>query len=185
MAQVIHQKIQYCKDADHKGHIVIGEHGQRQRGTVEPEAPFSNDLLNAECNQGQKGHCVQPHNIPVIGDEKATEGIQYAEGGNCRVVFTGGALQIIGERCAGKRSLDQNHGGDRFGDILVPKEENEDGQGAGKVIVEVAEEAAAEPCIPGIDQAFTAYDPFIKLRKQGTVLMIKVHAQNGPSAEWD
>ena len=42
----------------------------------------------------QEEHGVQPHHIPVISDEKATEGIEHAEGGDCRVVFAGGALEL-------------------------------------------------------------------------------------------
>ena len=185
VAEIIHQEIQHGKNADHEGHIVVGEHGQRQRGGIEPKAAFFDDLLNAECNQRQGGDGGQPHHIPVISDEKATEGIEHAEGGDCRVVFAGGALEIIGKGGAGEGGLEQDHRGDGFGNIRVPKEENDNGQGAGEIVIKIAEKAASQAGIPGINQAFPAHKPLVQLRKQGAVLVVKIHAQNRPAAKGD
>ena len=59
---------------------------------------FINDTLNAENDQREYTHGVQPHDIPCISNKKTTEGIQQSERNTCRMRALRRFVQVICKR---------------------------------------------------------------------------------------
>ena len=92
-------------------------------------------------------------------------------------------LEIIAEGRARKRRSEKNHCRYRLGHILVAEDEHDYRKRAAQIVIEVAEKAASESCVPRIEEALHLRDTVIELRKKRAVLMIEIHSQNSDVTE--
>ena len=64
--QEVGQEVQNRENARHIAHIVIGQQQHCQRAGVKSALAGMDQPLNAQYDQWQQNHTVDPHNIPVI-----------------------------------------------------------------------------------------------------------------------
>ena len=141
------------------------------------------DAFNAENHQRKQNHGVEPHQIPVIGDKEAAEGIEHTERRSYGRVFAERLLEIIAEGSTRKRRRKENHCRYSFGHILVSEDEHDYRERAAQIVIEVAEKTASESGIPRIEEALHLRDTVIEFREERAILVIEIHSENGHIAE--
>ena len=115
----INEEIEHGENANHVCHVVVREECDCKSNNIEGCLLLIDYSLNSENNKREQVHCVDPHNIPVIGDKEAAECIENTESGDCEIVFMVRFFKIIGHCRRGKGILDVYHCTDCFGDILM------------------------------------------------------------------
>lgn len=169
----INEEVKNTKEANHIRHIIVGEESESQSGYIEFTFSFVDDVFDTENDERQEVHGVNPHNIPIVRNEKSAERIHQTESRNGKIVFMERFFEEVSKNCGGERIFQKHHNTDGFGNIFVTcNQGNDTADRTGKIIVVVADEATATACIPGIQKAFELCQTVIQFGKEGTVLMI-------------
>ena len=188
MAEIVGEEVQDQEDGGHVRHVVRGYEEQRERQAVEERSALFDDALHTEHDEGQQHHAVHPHDVPVVRDEIAGEGVQEAETRGDGVVFAElrRLLQVVREEGGGESGLQHDDDADGHRHVLVAEEQDDqDGDGARQVVEQVAEEVPAAAGLPGIGETAAVGDPVAELREERSVLMVEVHAQDRYIAKGD
>ncbi len=188
VAEVVDEEVQDQEDGGHVSHVVGGHEEQGEGEAVEKRFALFHDVLDPEHDEGQQHHAVHPHDVPVVGDEVAGEGVQEAEARGDGVVLPelGRLLEVVGEEGGGESGLQHDDDADGHGHVLVAEEQDDqDGDGARQVVEQVAEEVATAAGLPGIGETAAVGDAVIELREERPVLVVEVHAQDGHIAKGD
>ena len=140
-------------------------------------------MPHSQQNKGKQQHRVKPHHIEKENGGISRQAIHRRKQHVCRSPRADGLPQKKRHGAGAPRQLEGDDQKYRLRQQPAGKEQDQRGEGAGKVISEQAEEIHSQPAVPGIQETAPPPNGVVQSGMVFDILLRKVGNQDGTGAE--
>ncbi len=176
-------EIQYQKQAQHNGNIVVGKNRKGQGNAIEKPLLFLHQIPETGENQRRQPDAIQPHNVPAVGCHVAGQGIGHGKEQGKETGMFKSAAQIDRHGKSRQTCLKDNEIGHKVNDACLGQKYQKQLKRTGQIIGKQGEKVRTQTNLPGIKKAAAVLQLFCKLGKERRILVIHIGAEKTPGSK--
>ena len=182
-AEVGIEEVDEAENAHHIADVEIREDGKPQREREQLVLLLGDQLLDAECDEREQHHAVDPHGVVLIDHAVARECIERAEDDARRLCADAVRLEIVRKRDRAQPALERENHKQCIKNVVRRKERDEERQRACEVVGKDAEKLAAERPGERVEEARVAVQHAAERTEEVDVLRVEVEHEHRFAAE--
>ena len=182
-AEVGIEEVDEAENAHHVADVEVGEDRKPQRKREQQVLLLGDQLFDAERDEREQHHAVNPHGVVLIDHAVARERIERAEDDACGSRADIVRLEIICKRERAEAALEREDHEERVEDVVRRKERDEEGKRACKIVGEDAEKFAAQRPGEKVEEACVAVQHAAERAEKVDVLRVEVEHEHRLAAK--